>query len=108
MKEECVHQVETLVHGLEALAKVKGGLLPGEPPIPGDPPVDLGFIAGIMNTFRDHEAREVELFDRANTVLTDAALSDPPQLLVMVQGLQEEFLSRAVAALMDCECGKGG
>lgn len=108
MKTECIHQVETLVHGLEALAKVKGELLPGEPQIPGEPPVDFGYIAGLLSTFRDHEAREVDLFDRAHTVLTDAALSDPPQLLAMVQGLQEEFVSRAIAALVACECGKGG
>lgn len=99
MKEECVHQVETLVHGLEALMKVKGELS-----ILGQPA--LGRISGLLDTFRDHEAQEVGLFDRAHQVVTDVDLNDPPQLLRMVHDLHDEFLARALSALIACECGK--
>ena len=119
MKEECVHQRETLEHGLYALilAELEVTTMFFSPDIPPEereriqatetsPPLastDFAFAAGLLNTFRDHEAREVNMEAEAHQLLSMARDRDA-KLPEATRTARREFFRRALDQLTQCEC----
>lgn len=94
---DCTHEKETLIHGLESLTKAQYELYSLFS--------NWGFISGVLSTLQDHEARELGLTKEAHALLVKAEEQDP-DLSIDTNRFQEEFVSRALAKLLACECGR--
>ena len=108
MKEECLHQRETLEHGLYALVLAEGILERRG--------IAWGLLEGDLNSFLQHESREVNMFVEAEELLSAAEQANRKMLEggdteQEVRNLREatstvrrEFFRRAVDGLTQCEC----